>query len=185
MPASRRPDRGPSGAERFRPGGVLHAVVSGLSEAALALVLLGCSQLAGDGNPGVAAALSAAAALWAVLAGYSLATGALRARVWEAAVDGEGVVVRGLAGARRWRFDELSAVEVGGGRTRLVARDGRTRRVRAVRGVEQGRRFRASVLARASEAVRPAPGRPGPAPASPGRLPAGAPDDSGVRGAHG
>jgi len=149
-------------------------VASGLLEAALALVLFGCSQLAGDANPGVAASLAAAALLWAALSVYSLAVAALRARVWEAQLDRDGVVARGLTGTRRWRYDELSAVEIGGGRTRLVARDGRTRRVRGVRGAGQGGRFRGRVLERATEAA----GR-GSAPAAPPG-PDGAPDRAGT-----
>ena len=187
MPPSRPPARDTAEVERFRPGGVVHALASGLLEAALALVLFGCSQLAGDANPGLAASLVVAAVLWAALSLYSLAVGALRARVWGATLDGDGVVVRGLAGARRWRYEELSAVEIGGGRTRLVARDGRTRRVRGVRGPGQGRRFRARVLDRATRAARrgsapaarkPAPREEGQAmPATPGR--AGPPPDRG------
>jgi len=179
MPPSRPPARDTAEVERFRPGGVVHALASGLLEAALALVLFGCSQLAGDANPGLAASLVVAAVLWAALSLYSLAVGALRARVWGATLDGDGVVVRGLAGARRWRYEELSAVEIGGGRTRLVARDGRTRRVRGVRGPGQGRRFRARVLDRATQAARrgSAPAAPGPAGA--GRLPGGGPDGAG------
>ncbi len=113
--------------ERFRPGGVTHALVSGLLEAALASVLLGCSLLAADSSPGAATSLSVAALLWAVLAVYSLAVALLRARVF--------------------------AAEVSRGRTRLVARDGRVRKVRGVRGAAQGNRFRARVLARATEAA--------------------------------
>jgi hypothetical protein len=48
---------------------------------------------------------------------------------------------------------DLSAVEVSGRRTRLVARDGTARVVRGVRGAAQGNRFRARVLARAKAAV--------------------------------
>jgi len=63
------------------------------------------------------------------------------------------VVLHGLGGARRYRYEELSAVEVSGRRTRLVARDGTARVVRGVRGAAQGNRFRARVLARARAAV--------------------------------
>jgi len=174
MPSSRREPAEPAAVERFRPGGVLHAVASGLLELALALVLLGLSQLAGEANGDVAASLVAAAVLWAVLGVYSLATGALRARVWEAELDDEAVVLHGAAGMRRWRYAELSAVEIGGGRTRLVTRDGRTRRVRGVRGGEQGRRFRARVLARATTAAR--------GPAGADRLPGAGPDGGGGHG---
>jgi hypothetical protein len=139
------------GLERFRPGGVFHALSSGLLEAALASVLLGLSLRAE--REGVAASLVAAALLWVVLAAYSLAVAGLRARVWAAELDRDGVVLRRVGGARRWRYEELSAVEVGRGRTRLVDREGRAHRVRGVRGTAQARRFRARVLARATEAA--------------------------------
>jgi hypothetical protein len=148
--------------EHFRPGGVPHALISGLLEAALASVLLGLSLRAG-GREGIAASLAAAALLWAVLAAYSLAVAALRARVWAAELDDDGVVLRRLGGSRRWRYGELSAVEVGRGRTRLVDRDARAHRVRAVRGQAQAHRFRARVLARATAAA----GRPPADPAAP------------------
>jgi len=138
--------------ERFQPGGVLHALRSGLLEAALASVLLGLSLRAGE-REGAAASLAAAAVLWVVLAGYSLAVAGLRARVWAAALTRDGVVLTSLSGTRRWRYDELSAVEIGRGRTRLVDRDGRAHPVRGVRGSAQARRFRARVLARATEAA--------------------------------
>jgi hypothetical protein len=158
--------------ERFQPGGVTHALVSGLVEAALSLVLLGCSQLAAPSSAAAATSLSVAALLWAVLAGYSLTVALLRARVYAAELDDEAVVLHGLGGASRYRYDELSAVRVSRGRTRLVARDGRVRAVRGVRGAVQGDRFRARVLARASEAA----GRPRPPGAA--RLP-GDPEGSG------
>ncbi len=139
--------------ERFKPGGVLHALVSGLLELALAAVLLAGSLLAGDGNAGVATSLEVAAVLWAVLGLYGLVTALLRARVLEAELDEEAVVLHGISGARRFRYDELSAVEVSRGRTRLVGRDGRLHTVRGVRGPAQGNRFRARVLARATEAA--------------------------------
>jgi hypothetical protein len=145
--------------ETFRPGGVTHALISGLLEAALASVLLGLSLRAG-GREGTAASLAAAALLWAVLAVYSLAVAALRARVWAAELDDDGVVLHRLGGRRRWRYGQLSAVEIGRGRTRLVDRDARAHRVRAVRGAAQAHRFRARVLARATTAAGPAP--PGP-----------------------
>jgi hypothetical protein len=140
--------------ERFRPGGVPHALISGLAEAALASVLLGLSLQ--TGSEGTAASLAAASLLWAVLAAYSLAVAALRARVWAAELDDDGVVLRRLGGSRRWRYGQLSAVEIGRGRTRLVDRDGRAHRVRAVRGPAQAHRFRARVLARATAAAGPA-----------------------------
>ncbi len=157
--------------ERFQPGGVLHALVSGLLEAALAAVLLAFSLLVGSSSNGTAASLAAAAVLWAVLAAYSLVTALLRARVHAAELDDEAVVLYGVTGARRYRYDLLSAVEVSRSRTRLVARNGRTRTVRGVRGVAQGNRFRARVLARATEAVERRGGASGPgdAPGATGR----------------
>jgi hypothetical protein len=139
--------------ERFQPGGVTHALVSGLVELALASALLAGSLLAADSSPGAATSLSAAALLWAVLAVVSLAVAWLRARVLAAELDDQAVTLHGLGGARRYRYDELSAVEVSGRRTRLVARDGTVRVVRGVRGPAQGNRFRARVLARARAAV--------------------------------
>jgi hypothetical protein len=140
--------------ERFQPGGVLHALVSGLLELALAAVLLAGSLLAGDSSDQAATSLVAAAALWAVLAVYSLVSALLRARVYAAELDGEAVVLHGIGSRRRLRYDELSAVEVSRNRTRLVARSGRGYTVRGVRGRAQGNRFRARVLARATEAVQ-------------------------------
>jgi hypothetical protein len=139
--------------ERFQPGGVTHALVSGLVELALAAALLAGSLLAAGSSQGAAASLSAASLLWAVLAVVSLGVAWLRARVLAAELDEEGVTLHGLGGARRWRYEELSAVEVSGRRTRLVARDGTVRVVRGVRGRAQGNRFRARVLARAKAAV--------------------------------
>jgi hypothetical protein len=144
----------PAVTERFQPGGVLHALVSGLLELALAAVLLAVSLLVGDSNGGTATSLAAAAALWAVLALYSLVTALLRARVHAAELDGDAVVLHGIGGARRLRYEELSAVEVARNRTRLVARSGQAYTVRGVRGRAQGNRFRARVLARATEAVQ-------------------------------
>ena len=156
--------------ERFQPGGVTHALVSGLVEAALAMALLGGSLLAAPSSAGAATSLSVAALLWAVLAVYSLAVALLRARVDAAELDDQAVVLHGLGGASRYRYDELSAVQVSRGRTRLVARDGRVRAVRGVRGAVQGNRFRERVLARATEA---AAGSGGLKPSPPGaaRLP--------------
>jgi hypothetical protein len=139
--------------ERFQPGGVTHALVSGLVELALASALLAVSQAVSASNPGAAASLAVASLLWAVLGVVSLVMAWLRARVLAAELDDEAVVLYGLGGARRYRYDELSAVEVSGRRTRLVARDGRARVVRGVRGAVQGNRFRARVLARAQAAV--------------------------------
>jgi hypothetical protein len=153
--------------ERFRPGGVTHALVSGLVEAALALLLLGGSLLAADRSAGAATSLAVASLLWAVLAAYSLAVALLRARVFAAELDDEAVVLHGLGGASRHPYQELSAVEVSRGRTRLVARDGRVRAVRGVRGAVQGNRFRARVLARATEAAEGS----GPSPPGAARLP--------------
>ena len=135
--------------ERFQPGGVTHALVSGLVELALASALLAGSLVASESSPGAAASLSVASLLWAVLGLVSLVVAWLRARVLAAELDDEAVVLYGLGGARRYRYGELSAVEVSGRRTRLVARDSRVRAVRGVRGAAQGNRFRARVLARA------------------------------------
>ena len=139
--------------ERFQPGGVTHALVSGLLELALASALLAGSQAVSESSQGAAASLAVASLLWAVLAVVSLAVAWLRARVLAAELDDEAVVLHGLGGARRYRYADLSAVEVSGRRTRLVARDGTTRVVRGVRGPAQGNRFRARVLARAKAAV--------------------------------
>jgi hypothetical protein len=146
--------------ERFQPGGVTHALVSGLVEAALALALLGGSLLVAPSSAGAATSLSVAALLWAVLAGWSLLVALLRARFYAAELDDDAVVLHGPGGARRYRYDELSAVQVSRGRTRLVARDGRAHAVRGVRGAPQGNRFRARVLARATEAAARLPGGP-------------------------
>jgi hypothetical protein len=139
--------------ERFQPGGVTHALVSGLLELALASALLAGSQAVSESSQGAAASLAVASLLWAVLAVVSLAVAWLRARVLAAELDDEAVVLHGLGGARRYRYADLSAVEVSGRRTRLVARDGTTRVVRGVRGPAQGNRFRGRVLARAKAAV--------------------------------
>ena len=112
-------------------------------------------------SEGAAASLSVASLLWAVLAVVSLAVAWLRARVLAAELDDEAVVLHGLGGARRYRYADLSAVEVSGRRTRLVARDGTTRVVRGVRGPAQGNRFRARVLARARAAAGVANGAEG------------------------
>jgi len=139
--------------ERFQPGGVTHALVSGLLELALAAALLAGSLAVSESSQGAAASLSVASLLWAVLAVVSLAAAWLRARVLAAELDDEAVVLHGLGGTRRYRYADLSAVEVSGRRTRLVARDGTARVVRGVRGPAQGNRFRARVLARAKAAV--------------------------------
>jgi hypothetical protein len=139
--------------ERFQPGGVTHALVSGLVELALASALLAGSLVASESSPGAAASLSVASLLWAVLGVVSLVVAWLRARVLAAELDDEAVVLHGIGGARRYRYGELSAVEVSGRRTRLVARDGSVRAVRGVRGAAQGNRFRARVLARARAAA--------------------------------
>jgi len=162
--------------ERFQPGGVLHALVSGLLELALAAVLLAVSLLVSDSSDATANSLAAAAALWAVLAVYSLVSALLRARVLAAELDGDAVVLHGVGGAKRLRYDDLSAVEVSRNRTRLVARSGQTYTVRGVRGRAQGNRFRARVLARATEAVqrRRAAGEEAEAPLAADATPAGA-----------
>jgi hypothetical protein len=139
--------------ERFQPGGVTHALVSGLVEAALAAALFAGSLLAEGSSPGAAASLAVAGLLWGLLAAWSLTVAFLRARVLAAELDDQAVVLHGPGGPRRLRYDELSAVEVSGRRTRLVARDGRTFVVRGVRGPAQGNRFRARVLARARAAA--------------------------------
>jgi hypothetical protein len=151
--------------ERFQPGGVVHAAVSGLVELALCSLLLGLASLAAGSSQAAASSLTAAAILWGALAAWSLAVALLRARVLAAELDDEAVVLHGFGGARRYPYADLSAVEVVRGRTRLVARDGRVRRVRGVRGAAQGDRFRARVLARATEAA--------------GRLPATRPREGG------
>ena len=148
----------PDMTERFQPGGVTHALVSGLVELALASALLAGSLAASESSPGAAASLAAASLLWAVLGVVSLAMAWLRARVFAAELDDEAVTLHRLGGARRYRYDQLSAVEVSGRRTRLVARDGGTRVVRGVRGAAQGNRFRARVLARARAAAGVADG---------------------------
>ena len=139
--------------ERFQPGGVTHALVSGLVELALASALLAGSLAVSESSPATAASLSVASLLWAVLGVVSLVVAWLRARVLAAELDDEAVVLHGIGRPCRYRYEELSAVEVSGRRTRLVARDGRVRVVRGVRGAAQGNRFRARVLARAKAAV--------------------------------
>ena len=139
--------------ERFQPGGVTQALVSGLVELALASALLAGSLAVSESSSGAAASLAVASLLWAVLGAVRLAVAWLRARVLAAELDEEAVVLHGLGGPRRYRYDELSAVEVSGRRTRLVARDGTARVVRGVRGAAQGNRFRARVLARARAAA--------------------------------
>lgn len=139
--------------ERFQPGGVTHALVSGLVELALASALLAGSLVAADASPGAAASLSVASLLWAVLGAVSLVVAWLRARVLAAELDDEAVVLHGVGRTRRYRYEELSAVEVSGRRTRLVLRDGGVRTVRGVRGTAQGNRFRARVLAHARAAA--------------------------------
>jgi hypothetical protein len=175
--------------ERFQPGGVTHALVSGLVEAALASALLGGSLLAEGSSPGAAASLAVASLLWAVLACFSLTVAYLRARVLAAELDDRAVVLHGLGGARRYRYEELSAVEVSRRHTRLVARDGRVKVVRGVRGTAQGNRFRARVLSRAKAAVGAAEAAGGAAGLKPGppadSLPAGSPDLQGEGGSDG
>jgi hypothetical protein len=139
--------------ERFQPGGVTHALVSGLVELALASALLAGSLAVAESSSGASTSLAVASLLWAVLAAVSLVVAWLRARVLAAELDDEAVVLHGPGRSRRYRYDELSAVEVSGRRTRLVARDGRARVVRGVRGAAQGHRFRARVLARARAAA--------------------------------
>jgi hypothetical protein len=147
--------------ERFRPGRVLHALVSGLVALALGSVCLGVAFEVGERSQGASASLVAAAVVCAALGAASLAQAALRASVLGADLDDHGVTVRGVTGARRHPYAELSAVEVTRGRTRLVGTDGRTWRVRGVRGAAQGRRFRERVLARATAANEASPDRLG------------------------
>jgi hypothetical protein len=149
-------DQGVRGTETFRPGRVLHALVGGLLELALASVCLGLAIAVGERSQGAQTSLAAAAALWLVLGLRDLVRAGLRARVLAAELGQDGVRLRGATGARRWRWEELSDVEVGRDRTRLVTTDGRSHRVQAVRGRAQGERFRARVLARAGAAPRPA-----------------------------
>ena len=59
--------------ERFQPGGVTHALVSGLVELALASALLAGSLAVSGSSPATAASLSVASLLWAVLGVVSLA----------------------------------------------------------------------------------------------------------------
>ena len=148
----------PDMTERFQPGGVTHALVSGLVELALASALLAGSLAASESSPGAAASLAAASLLWAVLAVVSLAVAWLRARVFAAELDDEAVTLHRLGGARRYRYDQLSAVEVSGRRTRLVARDGGT-------GWSAGSAARPRATA-SGPGSWPAPGPP-PAPTAP------------------
>jgi hypothetical protein len=138
--------------ERFRPGGVMHALVSGLVELALASVCLGLALELGERSDQAQTSLLVAALLWLALAVVSLAVAGLRARVDEAELDAGGVTLAGPRGRRHLAWDELSAVEVSRAGARLVLRDGRKRRVRGVRGAAQARRFRERVLARATAA---------------------------------
>lgn len=148
--------------EHFRPGGVPHALVSGLVEIALASAALGVALEVGADQEGVAASLTAAAALWSVLALYSLGLAAVRAWVFEATLDAAAVTLRGVFGTKRLAYGDISAVEIRGSRTRLVGRDNRPHAVRGVRGRPQGERFRARVLARASAAAEIADSREDP-----------------------
>ena len=84
--------------ERFQPGGVTHALVSGLLELALASALLAGSLAVSESSQGAAASLAVASLLWAVLAVVSLAVAWLRARVLAAELDDEAVVLHGLGG---------------------------------------------------------------------------------------
>ncbi|HKE99308.1 MAG TPA: hypothetical protein VKG45_10310 [Actinomycetes bacterium] len=157
--AAARPAGDPPAVERFQPGGVLHALVSGLLGLALASLLLGAGLAAGERSREAGSSLLAAALLWAVLALWSLAQSVLRARMLVAELDAGGVTVRGVAGSRRHRYQELSAVRLARGRVRLVTRSGRVVHVRAVRGVAQGRRFRERLLSRAAAAAGSGPDR--------------------------
>jgi hypothetical protein len=161
-PASEAAEAGAT--QAFRPGHAVHAFVTGLLELALASVCLGAAlELAGR-SAAAQTSLLAAAVLWLALAMRDLARSWLRTSVYSAELDADGVTVRGLGGPRRWRWDQLSGVEVTKGATMLVTTDGARHRVRAVRGQAQGARFRAAVLARA--AAR-GPGGPGSLPSGP------------------
>ena len=139
--------------ERFQPGGVTHALVSGLVELALASALLAGSLAVSESSPGAATSLAVASLLWAVLASSACSWPGYGRRCLAAELDDEAVTLHGLGGARRYRYDELSAVEVSGRRTRLVARDGGVGPV-AGSAARQSGRFRARVLARAKAAAR-------------------------------
>ena len=91
--------------ERFQPGGVTHALVSGLVELALAAALLAWSLVVSESSPEAATSLSVAALIWAVLAVVSLAVAWLRARVLAAELDDEAVVLHGLGRTRRYRYE--------------------------------------------------------------------------------
>ena len=139
--------------EVFRPGRVVHTLLAGLLELALASVCLGLAIEAGRRSQGAQTSLAAAALLWLVLGLRDLGRALLRATVARAELGPDGVSVHGLLGTRAWRWDELSAVEVGKRRTRLVTRDGRAHRVYALSGPAQGARFKARVMARAGAAA--------------------------------
>ena len=139
--------------EVFRPGRVLHTLLGGLMELALASVCLGLASEAGARNQSAQTSLAAAALLWLVLGLRDLARALLRARVTRAELGPEGVTTHGLLGARSWRWDQLSEVQVSRRRTRLVTRDGRASRLWAVSGPAQGARFQARVTARAEAAA--------------------------------
>lgn len=139
--------------EVFRPGRVLHTLLGGLMELALASVCLGLAIEAGERSQGAQTSLAAAALLWLGLGLRDLVRALLRARVTRAELGDGGVTTHGLLGARRWPWDQLSAVEVARRRTRLVTRDGRAHRVWAVSGPAQGARFKARVTARAEAAA--------------------------------
>ena len=81
--------------ERFQPGGVTHALVSGLVE--LAWRPCWPAPWRCRVEPG-AASLSVASLLWAVLAVVSLLVAWLRARVLAAELDDEAVTLHGLGG---------------------------------------------------------------------------------------
>lgn len=144
--------------ERFRPGGAVRALVGGLLELALASVLAGLSLMLEASRRTAADLLLTAAVVWLGLALFSFALAVLRARVLAAELDDEGVTLRDALGARRRRYDELSAVEVRADRARLVTREGQLLRVHGVRGREQARRFRARLLERAGAARPPGAG---------------------------
>jgi hypothetical protein len=88
-----------------------------------------------------------------VLAVVSLAVAWLRARVLAAELDDEAVTLHGLGRGRRYRYEELSAVEGVGAADPAGGPRRHRQAVRGVRGAAQGNRFRARVLERAKAAV--------------------------------
>ena len=96
--------------ERFQPGGVTHALVSGLVELALATALLAWSLVVSESSPEAATSLSVAALIWALLAVVSLAVAWLRARVLAAELDHEAVAMASAAPSRSATVRSRAAV---------------------------------------------------------------------------